>query len=238
MTDQEIENRFDELIGLVSTLGDTPRPVSQRAQETRRMAEACAAAHALIGELSPGDKTFRPQLEALLEGNQRGLSKPSVCCGVLQAAQTHFADGFAKLRSAATADAFSDLLEMAEHLHEQGFRLPAVALCGAVLEDALRKVHEARIGPWRGPGDPSIQKYNDALYALYRQGTFPEYDNTQQKDVVAWGGLRNDADHRLRSNSEELPFLGKDGSALPVLDPAKVEAMITGVRNFVARFRP
>ena len=238
MTDDDVQARFDWCIALLAGVQDESVPFTLDSRGTGALAAACSAAHALIGDLAPGDKTFRAQFDALLKDNQKGLAKPSVCRGLLQAAKGHFEGGFDKLRSAAAADTFTDLLDMAQYLYDGGYRLAATALCGAVLEDALKRIHEDRIGPWGGAGDPSIQKYNEALYALYRGDTFPEYDNTQQKNVVGWGGLRNDADHGLRSNSEALPFLDKDGNPLPAIDPAKVEAMITGVRSFIARFRP
>ncbi len=147
----------------------------------------------------------------------------TACWGVLQGARSDLAAALPGLRQEITAEVFDDLLEMAKHFCSAGspYHIPAASLAGAVLEDALRKLHEEHVGPWSGDG--SIEKYNQALYHLHGQGGFPEYDKTQQKHVVAWGGLRNDVDHHRFERLEDV-------------DPGRVSLMIDGVRLFIARF--
>jgi hypothetical protein len=47
------------------------------------------------------------------------------------------------VRTLISAEVFTDFLEMAEHLHENGYIHPAASLAGAVFEDGMRKVATA-----------------------------------------------------------------------------------------------
>ncbi len=62
--------------------------------------------------------------------------------GVLKAAKEDIEGGYLKkLETLVAADIFTDFLEMAEHLVEQGYKDPAASLIGAVL---ARLIHKKR----------------------------------------------------------------------------------------------
>ena len=158
--------------------------------------------------------------------------------GILEQAKGALERGLVtSIQEAAVAATFDDLADVAEHLHNQGFHLAAVAVAGAVLEGELRNLYQKTVGPWRGRDVPSISKLNDAVYAKGKSGRLPQYDKTEHKHVTAWGGLRNDADHGNVSNSSELPIIGADGKPKRPIDVAKVRDMISGVRSFVNRYK-
>ena len=80
--------------------------------------------------------------------------------GVLEAAQSDLESGMmGRLDTLVAADIFTDFLEMATHLIENGYKDPAASLTGAVLEGGLRKIAVAnsgcrpdscRVDDWRG----------------------------------------------------------------------------------------
>lgn len=89
------------------------------------------------------------------------------------------------------ADIFSDFLEMAEHLLDEGYKDPAAVVVGAVLEDSLRKLcdkHE--ILTKNNNGKPlTIDPLNTALT---KNGV---YDKLVSKQITSWADLRNSAAH-------------------------------------------
>ncbi len=61
---------------------------------------------------------------------------------VLEAAARDFRAGYGRdLHELVAGEVFSDFLDMAEHLAGQGYHHAAASLAGAVLEDALRRLH-------------------------------------------------------------------------------------------------
>jgi len=110
------------------------------------------------------------------------------------------------------ADVSGDYLEMAQHLADKGHHIPAASVAGAVLEDFLRKLHIARIGPWKGESKLSRLNTN-----LYKAGV---YGNPVQQQVTAWAALRNPADH----------------GHFHQVDSAQVKLMIRGIRDFIAKY--
>lgn len=64
--------------------------------------------------------------------------------GILRAAHEELAEGFVgRLQELVAAEVFTDFLEMARHLLESGYKDAAASLCGAVLEDGLRRIARA-----------------------------------------------------------------------------------------------
>jgi hypothetical protein len=115
-------------------------------------------------------------------------------------------------RELAAGEVFTDFLDMADHLSRNGYHVPAASLAGAVLEDALRRLHLRHIGQWSG--DSSISKLNDALHKA------SVYPKPQWRQIQAWGDIRNDADHGHFDN----------------VDAGQVGSMIPGIREFVVRY--
>jgi hypothetical protein len=118
-------------------------------------------------------------------------------------------DLFQRLGALLTADVFSDFLEMAEHLAEQGYKDPAASLAGAVLEDGLRKIAIAH--------DVPVKSANDIAALNTRLVQKGIYNNLRRKQVDGWTFVRNKADH-----AEFDEYTADD-----------VAGMIAGVRGFL-----
>ncbi|MCY4620886.1 MAG: hypothetical protein OXD34_03470 [bacterium] len=114
--------------------------------------------------------------------------------GILQAALDDMNHGYLQtVRELASAEVFSDLLEQADHLLENGYSAPAASLAGAVLENGLRSL-ATRKG--------IAVKARDNLQSLNNKiADKGVYDRLRQKQVSFWIGVRNAADH---GNFDEL----------------------------------
>ena len=109
-----------------------------------------------------------------------------------------------------SAEVFGDFLEMAEHLLDQGYKDPAASLCGAVLEDGLRRIagnHDIKV--------TSKDDLNSLKDKCAQKGIF---NNLIRQQITAWTTLRNSADHGKFVEYTSEP----------------VRLMIEGVRSFLA----
>lgn len=120
----------------------------------------------------------RANLDASIEG---GL-------GVLRAVKEDMEYGdLANIRTLVSAEVFSDFLQMAEHLHEVGYKDPAASLAGAVLEDGLRKIATNKNVKLKAREDISSLNRKIADSGVYNR--------LVQKKVQVWADIRNSADH-------------------------------------------
>jgi len=144
-------------------------------------------------------------------GNPSGLPR---CLGVLESAYENFKLGLLEdIKALITAEVFTDFIEQAEYLLDEGYKLPAVVLMRGVLEDSLRTLcnKEAKISL---PDKPKLDWMNTELV---KAGI---YNKNVQKQVTAWAGIGNSAAH-MKINE----FSDTD-----------VKNMISGIINFNATF--
>ncbi|WP_145216350.1 hypothetical protein [Gimesia alba] len=113
-------------------------------------------------------------------------------CGVSKSLLHDMKNGYLKsFEEVIHSDLFSDFLEMAEHLNENGFKDAAAVIAGSTLEAHLRMLCEKnKIEIELENGKP---KSGDALnVSLVKEGV---YSKLEQKSVTAWFGQRNKAAH-------------------------------------------
>jgi hypothetical protein len=110
------------------------------------------------------------------------------CLGIVEAAQRDFERGLLfDMKRLISAEVLGDFIEQAEKLLEAGYHVPAASLCGAVLEDTLRKLCENNSIPI-----PASTKIDSLNSELARAGV---YDKLVQKRITALADIRNNADH-------------------------------------------
>ncbi|GAB5337613.1 hypothetical protein [Pseudomonas fluorescens] len=116
------------------------------------------------------------------------------------------------------AEIFSDFLEMAEHLLEQGYKDPAAVMIGSVLEENLRQLCAANdIDTELEKDGVFIPKKADRLNSDLAKSE--AYTKLDQKSVTAWLDLRNNAAHgKYNEYTKE-----------------QVSLMLNGVTEFLAR---
>ena len=91
-----------------------------------------------------------------------------------------------------SAEIFADLLEMAEHLLEEGYKDPAAVVAGSVLEEHLRQLCQRSDIEMTQPGGGKPKKADLLNADLVRAGVYNQLD---QKQITAWLDLRNKAAH-------------------------------------------
>ena len=115
--------------------------------------------------------------------------------GILSAAREELAGGWlSTTKGLISAEIFSDFLEMAQHLLDEGYKDPAAVMTGSVLEEHLRQLCQRHGIPTETTkqGRPHPKKA-DALNAdLVKKQV---YNRLDQKNVTAWLDLRNKAAH-------------------------------------------
>ncbi len=117
------------------------------------------------------------------------------------------------------SEIFSDFLEMAEHLLEEGYKDPAAVIVGSTLEEHLKKLSQkygisVTSDDSRGKIRP---KKADALNSELASAS--AYSKLDQKGVTAWLGLRNEAAH----------------GNYDAYTKVQVESMLQSTRDFISR---
>jgi len=108
---------------------------------------------------------------------------------------------------------FTDFLDMADHLMEQGFVEVIPSLVGAVLEDGLRRMARRSGIPVHDDSD-TIGSLNSKL------ADRSVYSNFVRKKVDFWKAVRNNADHgHFDENKDE-----------------DIRQMLAGVRDFLGTY--
>ena len=209
--------RIDEL---VIALSEQRKPALQTGSSQidtptvwRFMMTALQATRAICSENSPH---YIELHEAMNEYKNTGILQTDKWLGILQSVSDDLRSGMlSNIQELIAAEVFTDLSEMAGYLSEQGYHLPAIAIAGAVLEDALRKICLKNGVEWSDHS--SIAKLNMILYKTN------VYDKVQFGQIEAWGKLRNKVDHGDFTNLDEIS--AKDTSRF-----------IDGIQNFVLRY--
>ncbi len=113
--------------------------------------------------------------------SERGLA-------ILKAAKEDIEGGcLQRIESLVSASVFSDFLEMAEYLLDEGYKDPTASLVGAVLEDGLRRICTK---------NGITVKTREDLSSLNQKLTAKRiYNPLQQKQIQVWNEIRNNADH-------------------------------------------
>jgi len=108
--------------------------------------------------------------------------------GVLVAVLDDIEAGYlTSIRRLIRAEVFTDFLDMADHLHENGYHHAAVSLTGAVLEDGLRQLADAA-GVKANRRDDLAALNSKLLQA-------GAIDPLRRKELGVWTDLRNASDH-------------------------------------------
>ena len=112
-------------------------------------------------------------------------------------------------------DLFSDFLEMATHLIENGYKDPAAVMAGTTLEVHMRKLCDKHgLATTSGHKPKKAESLN---VELAREDVYTKLD---QKSVTAWLGLRNNAAHGKYSEYTK----------------EQVSLLIDNVKNFITRY--
>lgn len=114
--------------------------------------------------------------------------------GFLSGIRDDLAKNRFNFREIASAEIFTDFLEMAEHLLDEGYKDPAAVLIGGVLEEHLRKLCIKNSLPIKNlKNGKMVATSSDTLNADLAKAAI--YGKLDQKNITAWLDLRNKAAH-------------------------------------------
>ncbi|MGM9478846.1 hypothetical protein ACS5PU_20650 [Pedobacter sp. GSP4] len=139
--------------------------------------------------------------------------------GILKAIKGQIDGGWLfTVKSLVSAEIFTDFLEMAEYLLEEGYKDPSAVMIGSVMEEHLRQLCDRhKISVTVEKGGKQVPKKADTLNAeLCAQDAYNKLD---QKSITSWMDLRNKAAHGKYDDYTK----------------EQVNLMYQGVVNFISR---
>jgi hypothetical protein len=145
----------------------------------------------------------------------RGLA--GIVLGLLEDYRHGFLDS---VRELVHADLFSDYLDMAGHLIDEGYKDPAAVIVGSSLEAHLRKLCDKHgVATTRLRDGKDVSLTTDMLNAELARDE-KAYGKNEQKSVTAWLGIRNDAAHGHYDN----------------YTAEQVKLLLMSVKDFISRY--
>lgn len=180
-------------------------------------AEILTKLSSTISRLSPNKSVYRSQASdfiGIFHSNHAYALNGLM--GIMFALRHDFQTGHLKsFHEMVQADIFSNFLDMADYLLEEGYKDAAAVIIGGILEQHLRnlslKNNMLTVNDNNKPLKASTM--NDALSVK------SVYSKTDQKNILAWLSVRNDAAHGNYGNYEKK----------------QVSLMLQGVRDFISR---
>ena len=168
----------------------------------------------ILGETDP----FYTQFESVLKYTKYNLAEAGV--EMLKDLKAQVSNNWIfSIKGLVSAEIFTDFLDMAQHLLDEGYKDAAAVIIGSSLENHLKQLCQKHSIPTTFLNinqQPKPQKA-DILNSELKKAKV--YQLLDQKQVTAWLGLRNDAAHGNYSNYTK----------------EQVQQMHNGVLNFVSR---
>jgi Domain of unknown function (DUF4145) len=170
----------------------------------------------LVVQLGPLGEQWKARFEAqekeVFENFQKARGALSAIADMLKKGR------LVRLEEMCIVEVLGDLVEHADILYSNNHYLACCVVLRAVLEERLRKLCDAW-GCLPQKAKPSIDDYNQALYALGKTSTSVGYDNAAMLWVTSIAAIGNDAAHALRS-----------------IEKGDAERMLRDVQTFLAKF--
>src|ERR1051326_3759212 len=167
---------------------------------------AITALSDIVGQDHPYTKEFPKACESTAQVVDRDAG-----VAILKSLRDDIDAGYLRsLSNLISGEVFSDFLDMAQHLLDQGYKDPAASLTGAVLEDGLRRIADNN--------DITVTDRDDLSSLRDKCAQKQVFDNLVRQQITAWTTLRNSADH------------GK----FDQYTAQQVGSMISDVRSFLA----
>lgn len=172
-------------------------------------------ARAVIERIAGTGSAYRDQCDDILSEHAVEAWKASRLVGVLESLRVDVSAGYIESVSQLIhGEVFSDFLDMADHLHGEGYKDAAAVVAGSALEAHLRALCDQNEIERESNG--RAHKADRMNSDLAREDA---YSGVDQKNVTSWLGLRNDAAHgNYDSYTSE-----------------QVRLLIASVRDFISR---
>jgi hypothetical protein len=174
---------------------------------------------AAIERVSGSGSPYTKQADKILGYGWFDAKKAGPLIGVAESLRSDIEAGYVQtIFELAHGEVFSDFLEMASHLLDQGYKDAAAVIGGSALEAHLRQLcHKFSVDTEVKSPAGVRPKRADAMNSDLAK--VEAYSKLDQKNVTAWLDLRNKAAH------------GEYGEYTKV----QVAIMIAGIRDFLTR---
>ncbi len=226
--DRKIQLRFDELINEVEDLLAELNEYDQHHYLRYRewAVKTSGLLMMLFGDSKQGEKYLRiierdpgPTIVAVGGGPSEYILASSVqrTVATLKGIRDNYVNGFYDgLEQQIIANVSADYMEQAETLLSEGFHVPAAVLCGAVLEDALRRLCAKQTPPIETTKSNGDKKTLEPLIQDLQKAKI--FNKLVADQLRAWKKNRNYAAH----------------GEFDEFRPEDVDLMLSGVRHFLA----
>ena len=191
-TSQRIRVRIERLVAKGSSvLATQRRPHSPNVTyatsvNTGAFAEWRTQSLSLLTNILGAEHVYVASFERDVKGSITRSVEAGI--GILKAVGEDLEDGYlTDVRTLLSAEVFTDFLAMVEHLLEHGYKDPAASLCGAVLEQGLRRIATNR--------DVRVRERDDLSALNQKLAGRGVYTRLLQKRLGVWTDVRNAADH-------------------------------------------
>jgi len=186
MAVDRILERLDSLIDMGATVLRAPVGEMDYYVDTGLFQQWRTSSLAFLRATLGTDSVHYQEFEERCKHSQR--SQTTLGLGTLRAAKEDIEGGYLqRVEVLVSASVFSDFLEMAEHLLDNGYKDPTASLIGAVLENNLRRLCRDNNIPIRS--DDNISSLNQKL------ADKDVYNRLKQREIEVWNKLRDYADH-------------------------------------------
>ncbi|HEY6230775.1 MAG TPA: hypothetical protein VIW64_05905 [Pyrinomonadaceae bacterium] len=154
-----------------------------------------ARAEAAIEKICGEDSAYTNRMKAILDGSYHDSYRVSLIVGIIRALRIDLEDGYLySFSELVRGEMFENLIEMAQHLIEEGYKDAAAVIGGASLESHLRQLsnkHGISVDYTAKDGSLKKKKAEHLNQELGKHA----YSLFDQKQITAWLDLRNNAAH-------------------------------------------
>lgn len=212
---KQLEEIINEFNGIKSRATHSDLSGNVQIEEITKVMTKSKAA---IVRITGVNSEYYKDIEAVLSKNIWTGDKLKNIIGTVQALKNDLENNYLKtLHDLIQSDVFSDYLEMAEYLEQEGYKDPAAVLVGSTLEAHLRDLCKSNLIDTEFINTKGFKtpKKAEILNADLAKALI--YSSAYQKQVTAWLGIRNFAAHgRYNDFTKE-----------------EVQLMLQGVRQFI-----
>lgn len=178
-----------------------------------------ARAEAAITKICGEDSAYTSRMRQILDASYVDGYRADLIIGIVRALKIDLEDGYLhSFSELVRAEMFESLIEMAEHLVEEGYKDAAAVIAGASLESHLRQLSSKYGGSIDHPPKDGGARKKKAEHLNQELGK-NAYSLFDQKQITAWLDLRNNAAHGHYSE----------------YDQDQVAKLIEWVRDFISK---
>lgn len=191
---KELSNRIQQLVEQSKVILSTKRKETGDYVDSGKMAGLRASVLSFIAMVYGREHSHYSEFDKATRVTNIGSSAEKGH-EILLAIQNEIDGGWIfSVKKLASAEIFSDFLEMASHLLKQDYKDAAAVMIGSVLEENLRQLcHDAGIETEIEKQGALVPKKADLLNSdLVKAEVYSKFD---QKAVTMWLDLRNNAAH-------------------------------------------